>query len=98
MSWESALEYCNHGNRAGILHIDSAAKQEELEYELRRRHVPAGSLWVGQSHGFEGHWSGVRQTGSPLSHCPEDTHTTGAAPEYQLNTAELRVVCKVKSP
>ncbi|KAF7692897.1 secretory phospholipase A2 receptor-like [Silurus meridionalis] len=106
MSWEKALDYCQHGNRAGILNIDSEAEQKELESELRRRRVPAGSLWVGLgpkrlselkvSSGPLTCEDVKRQTESPPSRCPADTHTAGAEPEYVMDSTELRVACRLK--
>ncbi|XP_053083609.1 macrophage mannose receptor 1-like [Pangasianodon hypophthalmus] len=106
LSWEKALDYCHEGNRAGILNIDSEAEQEELESELRRRRVPPGSLWVGLGPNRLSEMKASsrpltcedvkRQTEPPLSHCPADTHTAEAAPDYVMDSAELRVVCKLK--
>ncbi|KAF4076901.1 hypothetical protein AMELA_G00220300 [Ameiurus melas] len=106
LSWEKALDYCHEGNRAGILHIDSESEQEELESELRRRRVPPGNLWVGLgpnrlsemkvSSGPLTCEDVERQTAPPLSHCAADTHTAEAAPDYVMDSAELRVVCKLK--
>ncbi|XP_053508133.1 secretory phospholipase A2 receptor-like [Ictalurus furcatus] len=106
LSWEEALDYCRDGNRAGILNIDSESEQEELESELRRRRVPPGNLWVGLgpnrlsemkvSSGPLTCEDVERQTEPPLSHCAADTHTAEAAPDYVMDSAELRVVCKLK--
>ncbi|XP_053544545.1 secretory phospholipase A2 receptor isoform X2 [Ictalurus punctatus] len=106
LSWEEALDYCREGNRAGILNIDSESEQEELESELRRRRVPPGNLWVGLgpnrlsemkvSSGPLTCEDVERQTEPPLSHCAADTHAAEAAPDYVMNSAELRVVCKLK--
>ncbi|XP_053508267.1 macrophage mannose receptor 1-like [Ictalurus furcatus] len=106
LSWEEALDYCRDGNRAGILNIDSESEQEELESELRRRRVPRGNLWVGLgpnrlsemkvSSGPLTCEDVERQTEPPLSHCAADTHTAEAAPDYVMDSAELRVVCKLK--
>lgn len=93
LSWQEALGYCNEGNRAGILNIDSEAEQEEVESELRRRRVPPGSpLWVGLGPNR----LSERQTGPGPSHCPADTHTAEAAPDYVMDSDKLRVVCKLK--
>ncbi|XP_017350777.1 macrophage mannose receptor 1 [Ictalurus punctatus] len=106
LSWEEALDYCREGNRAGILNIDSESEQEELESELRRRRVPPGNLWVGLgpnrlsemkvSSGPLTCEDVERQTEPPLSHCAADTHAAEAAPDYVMDSAELRVVCKLK--
>ncbi|KAI5093167.1 secretory phospholipase A2 receptor [Silurus meridionalis] len=82
MSWEKALDYCQHGNRAGILNIDSEAEQKELESELRRRRVPAGSLWVGlvQSRLF-GFWFWT----SGKAAFPYSKWDEGKAPEHPLS-------------
>ncbi|KAL6467457.1 hypothetical protein MHYP_G00231340 [Metynnis hypsauchen] len=81
-SWEDALDYCTEDNRTGFLRIQSESDQREVEFELRRRHVP-GTLWVGlgqsQLFGFwmwtDGigvgpwsNWVGGRQPEPPLSH------------------------------
>ncbi|XP_053343146.1 macrophage mannose receptor 1-like [Clarias gariepinus] len=93
LSWQEALGYCNEGNRIGILNIDSKAEQEEVESELRRRRVPPGSpLWVGLGPNR----LSERQTGPGPSHCPADTHTAEAAPDYVMDSDKLRVVCKLK--
>ncbi|KAF5908991.1 macrophage mannose receptor 1-like, partial [Clarias magur] len=91
LSWQEALDYCNEENRAGILNIDSEAEQEEVEFELRRRRVPRGSLWVGLG---PNHLS-ERQTGPGPSHCPADTHTAEAAPDYVMDSDKLRAVTMV---
>ncbi|XP_060761551.1 secretory phospholipase A2 receptor-like [Neoarius graeffei] len=107
LSWRAALDYCHQENRAGILNIDSDADQKEVESELRRRGIPPGSnIWVGlgPKHLSERKVSSrpltcedvARQTRPPLSHCPADTHTAGAAPDYVLDSDRLRVVCKLK--
>ncbi|KAI5618676.1 secretory phospholipase A2 receptor [Silurus asotus] len=82
MSWEKALDYCQHGNRAGILNIDSEAEQKELESELWRRRVPAGPLWVGllQSRLF-GFWFWT----SGKAAFPYSKWDEGKAPEYPLS-------------
>ncbi|XP_053343136.1 macrophage mannose receptor 1-like [Clarias gariepinus] len=107
LSWQEALGYCNEGNRAGILNIDSEAEQEEVESELRRRRVPPWCpLWVGLGPNrlSEIKVRSVpltcvdveRQTGPGPSHCPADTHTAEAAPGYVMDSDKLRVVCKLK--
>ncbi|XP_047662662.1 secretory phospholipase A2 receptor-like [Tachysurus fulvidraco] len=99
LSWEKALDYCDKENRAGILIIDSQAEQEQLESELMRRRVPPGSLWVGLGPNrlFE-----LKVSSGPLT-CEDiqrqseaDTHTADAAPDYVMDSTELRVVCKLK--
>ncbi|KAI4894307.1 hypothetical protein NFI96_005585 [Prochilodus magdalenae] len=66
MTWESALDYCRGGNRAGLLRIQSEADQKEVERELRRSRV-SGTLWVGlgQSQLF-GFWIWTDGTGPSL--------------------------------
>ncbi|KAF5908992.1 macrophage mannose receptor 1-like, partial [Clarias magur] len=86
LSWQEALDYCNEENRAGILNIDSEAELEEVDSELKRRRVPPGSLWVGLG---PNHLS-ERQTGPGPSHCPADTHTAEAAPDYVMDSDKLR--------
>ncbi|XP_053343140.1 uncharacterized protein LOC128513412 [Clarias gariepinus] len=92
LSWQEALGYCNEGNRAGILNIDSKAEQEEVESELMRRRVPPGSLWVGLGLNR----LSERQTGPGPSDCTADTHTAEAAPDYGMDSDKLQIVCKVK--
>ncbi|XP_026998713.2 secretory phospholipase A2 receptor-like [Tachysurus fulvidraco] len=99
LSWEKALDYCDKGNRAGILIIDSQAEQEQLESELMRRRVPQGSLWVGLG---PNRLSELKVSSVPLT-CEDiqrqseaDTHTAEAAPDYVMDSTELRVVCKQK--
>ncbi|GAA6099723.1 secretory phospholipase A2 receptor-like [Tachysurus ichikawai] len=99
LSWEKALDYCDKENRAGILIIDSQADQEQLESELMRRGVPPGSLWVGLG---PNRLSELKVSSGPLT-CEDiqrqseaDTHTADAAPDYVMDSTELRVVCKLK--
>ncbi|XP_026998689.2 secretory phospholipase A2 receptor-like [Tachysurus fulvidraco] len=99
LSWEKALDYCDKGNRAGFLIIDSQAEQEQLESELMRRRVPPGSLWVGLG---PNRLSELKVSSGPLT-CEDiqrqseaDTHTADAAPDYVMDSTELRVVCKLK--
>ncbi|XP_060729143.1 secretory phospholipase A2 receptor-like isoform X2 [Tachysurus vachellii] len=99
LSWEKALDYCDKGNKAGILIIDSQAEQEQLESELMRRGVPPGSLWVGLG---PNRLSELKVSSEPLT-CEDiqrqseaDTHTADAAPDYVMDSTELRVVCKLK--
>ncbi|KAG7319398.1 hypothetical protein KOW79_016541 [Hemibagrus wyckioides] len=106
LSWEKALDYCQEEDRAGILIIDSQAEQETLESELMRRRVPPGSLWVGLgpkrvselkvSSGPLTCEDVERQTEAQQSHCTADTHTAEAAPDYVMDSTELRVVCQLK--
>ncbi|KAK2868591.1 hypothetical protein Q7C36_000462 [Tachysurus vachellii] len=99
LSWEKALDYCHEGKKAGILIIDSQAEQEQLESELMRRGVPPGSLWVGLG---PNRLSELKVSSEPLT-CEDiqrqseaDTHTVDAAPDYVMDSTELRVVCKLK--
>ncbi|XP_053343131.1 secretory phospholipase A2 receptor-like [Clarias gariepinus] len=112
LSWQEALGYCNEGNRAGILNIDSEAEQEEVESELRRRRV-SETLWVGlrQSRLFgfwfwtdgtivspDANWDEGKPPEGPLSqHC-------GAIvpPDYRWRDmncgARYRALCHTCSP
>ncbi|KAF5890253.1 macrophage mannose receptor 1-like [Clarias magur] len=110
LSWQEALDYCNEGNRAGILNIDSEAEQEEVESELRRRRVSA-PLWVGlrqsQFFGFwiwtDGtavfpyfNWDGGKPPEGPLSqHCG-----SVVPPDYRWRDmncqARYRALCHIK--
>lgn len=98
LSWERALEYCQEGNRAGILIINSQAEQEDLESELLRRGIPKGSLWVGLG---PNRLSELRVSSRPLT-CEDMERQTSAqtsadsAPGYVADCTELRVVCTLK--
>ncbi|MCJ8748307.1 hypothetical protein PDJAM_G00163290 [Pangasius djambal] len=81
LSWEKALDYCDEGNRAGFWQIESKDEQEELESELRRRHV-SEPVWVGlrQSKLF-GFWIWV--DGKAVF--PYANWDEGKQPEHQLS-------------
>ncbi|XP_076846207.1 macrophage mannose receptor 1-like isoform X4 [Brachyhypopomus gauderio] len=112
MIWEKALDYCQEGNRSGLLRIESDLDQKEVESELRRNKVP-GPVWVGlkQSRlfgfwiwsngmvvGSWTNWKGGRQPELPLSHqCGAiETRDQGYMWMDMNCRNELRVLCEVK--
>ncbi|XP_047661996.1 C-type mannose receptor 2-like [Tachysurus fulvidraco] len=81
LSWEKALDYCDKGNRAGLLQIESEHDQTDLENELRRRRV-SEPVWVGlrQSQLF-GFW--IWPDGKAVF--PYSNWDEGKQPEHQLS-------------
>ncbi|XP_076838093.1 macrophage mannose receptor 1-like [Brachyhypopomus gauderio] len=112
MIWEKALDYCQEGNRSGLLRIESDLDQKEVESELRRNNV-SGPVWVGlrQSRlfgfwiwsngmvvGSWTNWKGGRQPELPLSHqCGAiETRDEGYMWLDMNCRNELRVLCEMK--
>ncbi|XP_076837008.1 secretory phospholipase A2 receptor-like [Brachyhypopomus gauderio] len=107
MIWEKALDYCQEGNRSGLLRIESDLDQKEVESELRRNKV-SGPVWVGlgQSRlsellsssstlapGLWTSWGGRRQ---PVSHSCSATESVEQTFRQKMDISELRVVCELK--
>ncbi|KAF4075559.1 hypothetical protein AMELA_G00235600 [Ameiurus melas] len=81
LSWETALDYCQEGNRAGFLSITSESEQEEVKSELGRRCV-SEPVWVGlkQSQLF-GFW--IWADGNAVF--PYSNWDEGKEPEHLLS-------------
>ncbi|XP_060769842.1 secretory phospholipase A2 receptor-like [Neoarius graeffei] len=81
LNWEKALDYCYQENRAGLLKIESAAEQKEVEFELRKKGISA-PVWVGlrQSRLF-GFW--MWPNGNAVF--PYSNWDEGKQPEHQLS-------------
>ncbi|XP_047662654.1 secretory phospholipase A2 receptor-like [Tachysurus fulvidraco] len=81
LSWEKALDYCDKGNRTGLLQIESEHDQTDVENELRRRRV-SEPVWVGlrQSQLF-GFW--IWPDGKAVF--PYSNWDEGKQPEHQLS-------------